>query len=180
MHRHFQNEMRQSNAIVAVYDMPADAEGAILALREYDFNLQNVSVLGPGGPFTKDRIAYRSMPDGIECRSRIGLFWTGLGNLLCGCVFVSLPELGHVLVAGPLASWIITALDNAPLFAGLSAVGAGLYSIGISRARIMRYEAALKRRMYLVVVHGASADVSHAKSIIQERHCKQTTPSAQP
>jgi hypothetical protein len=166
--------MRESNAIVVVYDMPSHVEEAILALRESGFDLQNVSVLGPRDNFTGDPVASRSMPDGIDW-SRIGRFWTGVGALLCGCVPVSLLDSDHILVAGRLATWIITAADNAQLFEGLSAAGAGLYSIGISRTRIMRYEAALKRRMYLVIVHGTSADVSHAKSIFQERHRNQTT-----
>ena len=77
--------------------------------------------------------------------------------------------------------WTVAALDNAPLFAGLSAVGAGLYSIGIPRVRIMRYEAALKRQMCLVVVHGAAADVSRAKAILQDQAATAgRPPSAQP
>ena len=163
-----QSEVRESNAIVAVCDTPADVEVGIRALQESGFDLQNVSVLGPGDISTGDPVAYYQMPGRIGCWGPMGLFWTGVWGLLFGWAFVSLPEFGPVLVAGPLAMWIIAALDNAPLFAGLSAVGAGLYSIGISRSRIMRYEAALKRRMYLVVVHGASADVFQAQTILRD------------
>jgi hypothetical protein len=170
--------MRESNAIVAVYDMTADAEAGILALRESGFDLQNVSILGPGDAFTEDPVAYYQMPGRIGCWGKMGLFWTGVWDVLFGWALVSLPEFGPVLVAGPLAMWIVSALDNAPLFGELSAVGAGLYSIGIPRAQTMRYEAALKRHMYLVVVHGLAADVCRAKAILQDSQRSQTaTPS---
>jgi hypothetical protein len=140
-----------------------------------------VSVLGPGDVSAGDPIAYYQMPGRIECWGKMGLFWTGVWSLLFGWALVFLPEFGPVLVAGPLAMWIIGALDNAPLFAGLSAVGAGLYSIGIPRDRIMRYEAALRRHMYLVVVHGAAADVARAEAILREKRLKPaTTPSGRP
>jgi hypothetical protein len=159
--------MAESNAVVAVYGALADAEAGILALREANFDLQNVSALGLGD-LAEKTTAYYQMPGRIVCWGRMGAFWSHIWALLFGWAFISLPELGPILVAGPLAMWIIAALDNAALFASLSAVGAGLYSLGIPRSRIMRYEAALKRHMYLVVVHGAAADVSKARAILKE------------
>jgi hypothetical protein len=172
--------MRESNAIVAVYDVPEAVEAGIQALRESGFDLENVSVLGPAGASAGEPVAYYQMPGRIGCWGRRGLFWTGVWGLLFGWAFVSVPEFGPVLVAGPLAMWIIAALDNAPLFAGFSAVGAGLYSIGIPRARIMRYEAALKRQMFLLVVHGAAADIAQAEAILRDKPLNQaTSPSRQ-
>ena len=129
-----QSEMGESNAIVAVYSMPADVEAGILALQESGFDLRNVSIIGPGDASAGEPVAYYQMPGRIGCWGKMGFFWTGVWGLLFGWALVSLPEFGPVLVAGPLAMWIIAALDNAPLFTGLSAVGAGLYSIGIPRA----------------------------------------------
>jgi hypothetical protein len=172
--------MRESNAIVVIYEAPEDVEASIRALRESGFDLQNVSVMGPGGPAGEDPVAYYQLPGRIGCWGKTGFFWTGVWSLLFGWAFVSLPEFGPVLVAGPLAMWIIAALDNAPLFVGLSAVGAGLYSIGIPRTRIMRYEAALRRQLYLVVVHGAAADVFRAKSILRDRNCSETATTMRP
>ncbi len=161
--------MRETNAIVAVYDVPEEVEAGVLSLRESGFDLQNVSVVGPGEVSTGEPAAYYRMPERMGCWGKMGLFWTGLWGVLFGWALVTLPEFGPVLVAGPLAMWIIAALDNSHLFAGLSAVGAGLYSLGIPRSRIMRYEAALKRQMYLVVVHGATADVARAGAILQNK-----------
>ncbi len=65
-----------------------------------------------------------------------------------------------------LADWFVTALANAAIFGGLSAVGMGLYSVGISRDRIRFYEDALKDSRYLLLLNGPARDVSRAKEII--------------
>ena len=74
-HLHYQlavSEMGESNAIVAVYDMPEDVEAGILALRESGFDLQNVSVLGPGDASAGDPGAYYQMPGRIGCWGKMG------------------------------------------------------------------------------------------------------------
>ena len=48
---------------------------------------------------------------------------------------------------------------------GVSALGAGLYSIGIPKDSILKYEAALKTDQFLLIVHG-TAEVAKAKDII--------------
>jgi hypothetical protein len=159
--------VQESNAIVAIYGGLADVEAGILALRESNFDLQNVSALGLGES-GRERVAYYQTAGRMVCWGRTGAFWTHIWGLLSGWAFISMPGPGPIVVAGPLAMWIIAALDNASLFGGLSAVGAGLYSLGIPRARIMRYEAALKRHMYLVVMHGSTAEVSNARAILRE------------
>ncbi len=53
---------------------------------------------------------------------------------------------------------------------GLSALGAGLYSIGIPKDSIVKYEAALKTDQFLVIAHGTAAEVAKAKEIIETTH----------
>jgi hypothetical protein len=48
------------------------------------------------------------------------------------------------MVFGPLVSWIIGALEGAAVVGGLSALGAGLYSLGIPKNSVVEYEKALK------------------------------------
>ena len=67
----------------------------------------------------------------------------------------------------PLVSWIIAALENAAVVGGLSALGAGLYSIGIPRNSILDYEDAVKASKFLVIAHGSADEVGKAKSILE-------------
>ena len=87
--------------------------------------------------------------------------------MLFGAAFFAIPGLGPVLVAGPLVAWIVGALEGAVVVGGLSALGAGLYSIGIPKDSVVKYEAALKSDKFLVLAHGTADEVAKAKDILQ-------------
>jgi hypothetical protein len=96
----------------------------------------------------------------------IGAFWGGFWGLLFGSAFFAIPGLGPILVAGPLVAWIIGGLEGAAVVGGVSAVGAGLASIGIPKDSILKYDVALKTNKFLLVVHGTADEVLRAKDII--------------
>ena len=59
------------------------------------------------------------------------------------------------------------ALEGAVVTGGLTALGAGLYILGIPKDSIIKYETALKSDKFLVIAHGSAGDVSKAKSILE-------------
>lgn len=87
--------------------------------------------------------------------------------MLFGSAFFAIPGLGPVLVAGPVVAWIVGALEGAVAVGGLSAIGAGLYGMGIPKDSVVKYEMALKTDKFLLMVHGTAADVEKAKDIIE-------------
>ena len=92
-----------------------------------------------------------------------GAFWGGFWGLLFGAAFFWVPAIGPVLVGGPLVASIVAALEDAVVVGGLSAIGAGLFSIGIPKNSIVNYETAIKAGEYLVVVHGTADEAARAK-----------------
>jgi len=78
----------------------------------------------------------------------------------------AIPGLGPVLVAGPLVAWIVGVLEGAVVVGGLSAVGAGLYSIGIPKDSVVKYETAIKSDMFIVRADGTVDEVARLKDII--------------
>ncbi len=70
--------------------------------------------------------------------------------MLFGSAFFVISGIGPLLVAGPLVAWIVGAVEGAVVVGGLSAIGAGLYSIGIPKNSIVEYETAL---MNLISIH---------------------------
>ena len=48
-------------------------------------------------------------------------------------------------------------------------MGAGLYSLGIPKDSIVRYETALKSDKFLVMAHGSADEVAGAKSILEQQ-----------
>jgi hypothetical protein len=74
------------------------------------------------------------------------------------------------LAAGPVVAWIVAGLEGAVEVGSLGALGAGLYSIGIPKDSIVKYEAALKTDQFVLIVHGTAAEVAKARDIIETTH----------
>lgn len=98
---------------------------------------------------------------------KTGAFWGGLWGLLLGSAFFAIPGIGPVLVAGPLVAWMIGTLEGAVVVGGLSAIGAGLYSMGIPKDSIVQYELALKTDKFLLMAHGTATEVARTKAILE-------------
>jgi len=60
----------------------------------------------------------------------------------------------------------VGALEGAVVVGGLSAIGAGLYSLGIPNNSILQYETALRTGKFVVIAHGTAAEAAHAREII--------------
>ena len=93
-----------------------------------------------------------------------------LGRLLGLTVRMALfivPGIGPLIVFGPLVGWIIGALEGAVVVGGISALAAALYSIGIPKDSVLRYETAVKANKFLLVAHGTVAEVAKAKEILK-------------
>ena len=87
--------------------------------------------------------------------------------MLFGSAFFAIPGIGPVLVAGPVVAWIVGALEGAVAVGGLSAIGAGLYGMGIPKDSVIQYELALKTDKFLLLVHGTATEVERAKEVIE-------------
>jgi len=86
-------------------------------------------------------------------------------GLLLGSALIAIQGLGFIAAAGPIVAWIVTALEGA-VVGGLSALGAALFSVGIRKDSIIRYEIALKADKFVLVAHGTAADAAKAPDII--------------
>lgn len=70
-----------------------------------------------------------------------------------------------------LSGWMQSAEQLAPLegavvVGGIDALAAGLYSIGIPKDSVLKYETALKTDKFLLIAHGSAADVTKAQQIL--------------
>jgi len=50
---------------------------------------------------------------------------------------------------------------------GLSAMGAGLYGLGIPKDSIVQYETALKIDKFVLIAHGSLDEITNAKEILK-------------
>jgi hypothetical protein len=111
-------------------------------------------------------VGYYNTGDRMKRWGKLGAFWGGFWGFLFGSAFFIIPGVGPLLVAGPLVSWIVGALEGAALTGGLSALGAGIYSIGIPKNSVLDYETAVKSDKFVLIFHGTAAEVAKAKEVL--------------
>jgi hypothetical protein len=158
--------MEDTNATVAVFEGHAEADDAVKELQKAGFDMKKLSVVGKDYHTEEQVVGYYNAGDRMKHWGKLGAFWGGLWGLLFGAAFFWVPGIGPILVGGPLVASIIAALESAVVVGGISAIGAGLVSIGIPKDSIVEYESALKIGKYVVVAHGTADDVAKAKNIL--------------
>jgi len=158
--------MTDTNAVIAVYDNHSAAEGAVKELQKSGFAMKKLSVVGKDYHTDEHVVGYYHAGDRMKYWGKWGAFWGGFWGLLTGAAFFWVPAIGPVLVGGSLVAWIVAGLEDAVVVGGLSAIGAGLYCVGIPRDSIVIYETAIKAGEYLVVAHGTSAEAAKAQNIL--------------
>src|SRR5271166_5886861 len=122
--------MSAMNSIVAVFATHTQAEDAIRELQKSGFDMKKLSIVGKDYHTDEHVVGYYNTGDRMMYWGKLGAFWGGLWGMLFGSAFFFVPGVGPLLVAGPLVAWIVGALEGAVVVGGLTAVGAGLYSIG--------------------------------------------------
>ena len=128
--------------------------------------MKKLSIVGRDYHTDEHVVGYYNAGDRMKSWGKIGAFWGGIWGLLFGSAFFWVPGIGPLLAAGPLVSWIIGGVEGAAVVGGLSAIGAGLYSIGIPKDSIVSYETALNAGKFVVIASGSADDSAKAEEIL--------------
>src|SRR5580658_9002651 len=158
--------MFNNNSVISIFDQHTQAEEAIKQLQEAGFNMKSLSIVSKDYHTQEDVVGYYTTGDRMKYWGKNGAFWGGIWGLLFGSAFFMIPGIGPLVAAGPIVGWIVAALEGAAVVGGFSALGAGLYSIGIPKDSVLRYETSLKAGTYILVVHGTHDEVTRAKEIL--------------
>ena len=162
--------MSKENSVVAVYHTHTEADQAVKELQRGGVDLHKLSIVGKGYHTDEQVVGYYNTGDRMKYWGKVGAFWGGFWGLLFGSALFIIPGLGPILAAGPVVAWIVAGLEGAVEVGALGALGAGLYSIGIPKDSIVKYEAAFKTDQFLLIAHGTAAEVAKAKDIIETMH----------
>jgi len=159
--------MTKNNSVVAIFKSHTGAEAAVKEPQQSGFDLKQLSIVGRDYHTDEHVVGYYNAGDRMKYWGKTGAFWGGIWGLLFGSAFFLIPGVGPLLVAGPLVGWIVGGLEGAVVVGGLSAIGAGLYSLGIPKDSILQYETALKSGKFVVIAHGSAEETTHAREIIK-------------
>jgi uncharacterized membrane protein len=167
--------MLKTDSVVAVYETHMEAESAVKELQEAGVDMKRLSIAAKDTHTDEQVVGYYNAGDRMMRWGKIGAFWGGFWGLLFGSAMFAIPGIGPVLVAGPLVAWIVAGLEGAAVVGGVSALGAGLVSIGIPKDSVLEYDTALKSDKFLLIVHGTPDEVSKAAQIVSgTRHVAYT------
>ncbi len=159
--------MREQNVVVAIYDTHAGAEEAVKKLQRAGIDMRTLSIIGRDSHTDDDPVGYYNSGGRMKYWGKFGAFWGGFWGLLFGSAFFAIPGIGPVLAAGPVVAWIVGALEGAGVVAGVSALGAGLCSIGIPKDNAAQYELAIKKGKFLAIVNGSASEVEQARTVLE-------------
>ena len=160
--------MSKDSAAVAIYNTHTEAETAIRALEKSGINMKKLSILGKDYHAEENVIGYYNAGDRMKFWGKLGAFWGGIMGLLFGSALFFIPGVGHIVALGPAGGLILGAVENAIIVGGLSALGAGLFSIGIPKNSVVKYETAVKADKFLVIFHGTEEEVKDARERLHE------------
>jgi len=159
--------MSKQNSTVAIFKDHIGAEHAVKELQKAGFDIKKLSLVGKDYHSDEQVVGYYNTGDRMRYWGKLGAFWGGLWGLLFGSALFFVPGIGPIVVGGPIVMWIVGALEGAVVVGGISAVGAALYSIGIPKDSVLRYETSLKANKFLLVVHGTVDEVERASGILK-------------
>ena len=157
----------RTDAIVAVCNAHTEAQAIVKELQKARFDMKKLSIVARDCHAEERVVGYYDTSGKVRYCGDLDTFWGGFRGLLVGSAFFVVPDLGPIVVVGPLVSWMVAALEGAAVWGGLTAVGAALYSLGVSRDKVLTYENSLRANKFLVIAHGTTEEVDRACDILQ-------------
>ena len=146
--------------------MPHPAEEALKELQRSGFDTKKLSIVGKDYHTEEHVVGYYNAGGRMKRWGKSGAFWGTVSGDSCSAFF-AIPGIRPVSVAGPLVAWMAGALEGSVVVGGLSAIGAGLYSLGIPKDSIVQYESAIRSDRFLLLARGTVEEVEKAKGIMR-------------
>jgi hypothetical protein len=167
------NEMQtvpenEQNTVAAVFKTQDAAEAAVKQLDAAGVDMRKLSIIGRGYERQQKVLGYYTAGDRMKEWAKRGALWGGVWGWLIGLAMFVIPGLGAVAIAGPIVPALLSALRGAVVVGGLSALGAGLVSLGIPKESVIRYEEAIRADQFVLVVNGTADEVHRAREILSQ------------
>ena len=157
----------EKHSVVAIYDSHTAAESAVKSLQQAGLDMTRLSIIGQGGKIEEHAVGFYTAGDRMRFWGGRGAMWGGLAGSLLGSALFFLPVVGPLMVMGPLAGWIASALEGAVLGGAAGVLGGALASMGVPDDSIVKYELELKSGKFLLIANGSADLVERARGILR-------------
>lgn len=164
-----------ANAIVALYDDMDTAHKVVRDLRDSGVSNNDISLVAQdaAGEYGQHVTSKSDTSDGASTGAGVGAVVGGIGGLLVGLGALTIPGIGPVLAAGPLAT-AVTALLGAGAGAVAGSVAGGLLGalidMGIPEEHAGYYAEGVRRGGALVTVDSDDTNLERVRGIMNRYH----------
>jgi hypothetical protein len=151
---------------VALFANHHDAEAAVIAFQKAGYDMTQFSIIGQDVHTEQHITGYYDLGARMKMWGKLGAFWGGVWGLLIGIAYFFIPGFGPVLIGGPFAASLVAAMEGAAVVGGFSALGAALYTLGIPRKSVLRYETEIKAGKFLLLLTAPLDEIQRAENEI--------------
>jgi uncharacterized protein YqgC (DUF456 family) len=155
-----------SNVAVAAYDTHLELEHDVKTLQHGGFDMTRVCIMGRDYAAAHHVVAFLHSGRRARFFGKRGPLWGTLSGILVGAALVFVPLAGHIVIVGPIASYIVNELNAPTLRRGLSPLAAALTGLGIPDDAALGYEAAIRAQEFLLIVQGDPHGIQHARALL--------------
>jgi len=156
----------KKTAVFGIYPSVAQAEAAVDALVREGFSNNDISVLMPDNPSTKEFAHEKNTkaPEGTTTGVAAGGTIGGTLGLLAGIGALAIPGVGPFIAAGP----IMGALAGIGVGGAVGGLVGALVGMGIPEYEAKRYEGRVKNGGVLLSAHcDTSEEITRAKDVLK-------------
>jgi hypothetical protein len=156
--------------VIGIYDSMSKAEEVVYKLDRGGFSIKQVSIVAQNLQSERRVNGYVTVNDVGRTGAITGAWLGGLLGLLAGVAFMWIPGFGPLIVAGHLATALLTVVggvDGAIAGAAWGGVLGILLGVWVFKKHIIKYEDYVKAGKYVVITHGGDEEVERAFTILR-------------
>ena len=162
-------ETKEDNSsVTAILTDNAGAKKAIKELKNCGLEMKKLSVVWKDNQAENYVVGFHTRAEPMRCQDKRDLIGGECWGDLVNVAFLTIPEVGPIIVAGPVAGWIISALEGSIFIGGMSALGAGLVTLGIPRRAVFKYEIAIKAGKFVLITLGTDEDSKRVRRVLEK------------
>jgi hypothetical protein len=158
--------MPHKYALVAEYDSHRETEQSIKDLEKAGFEMKQLSIVGKAFESENRVVGYSGSGERMKHWGKCDAFWSGMWRVLDGAAFLVIPEIGPMVLAGPLVSALAGALQSTAASSGLNALALALRAVGIPEGTLARYESGVRANKFIVIALGTRNELERTRRIL--------------
>ncbi len=161
---------------VGAFSSRNDLEYALRELRDDGFDINKVSAIAKNkdtanklaGVETTEPIGNQA-DEGASTGALTGGVFGGITGLLVGLGSLAVPGVGPILLAGEIATTLVTTVAGAGIGAATGGLLGALVGLGIPEERAHVYNQRIERGDYLLILDGTEGEINRAEAIVRNR-----------